>query len=530
MFSRLVGSFGFRTTFEVTFEKISSWKDGKADSLPTAVPISRKFFEAEVTIKMDSTGSANTFKLIIYGLREDIYKLLNPLQTIVHISLGYADGESKEVMVGLLTEKNLEAGDCWYEATLSGVDYVYERLKRPGVPFRKVYKPEDKKTIGDIAQDICQTVHVNSNIAVPRPEPFTLAQSFNDVSPLEALQKIAKIGGFSIQAKDGKLWMGTPEALGVTQLTPITDGATSHPVTARSDTPGTSPLDGQDFKVAGLPSLRPSDLVTLGKQQYRIESVTHELKREGGYQCWGRALSPDASHDDAQAAARPSATQVARKVGQSLAQRERQRPAVSAGEVKEYTAGQHTTTVNIGLDAKPEMVSPSVQAKLRSDPVPLPEKPIASPFAFGNCGLMVPIYPKMRALLVHSWHEPDDAIAAGFMWTAQMKPPPNQQGDWWLCLPTQVDANNGLPSVPTADDLITKDGQRVIQVKGMKITIGAGLLNSIGSRPSPGSDESLTIQAGQDPKITKFTIKDGEIELTDGSVKMTISGGKISIS
>jgi hypothetical protein len=526
MFSRLVGSFGFRTTFEVTFEKIRSWKDGTTDPLPIAVPISRKFFEAEVTIKMDSTECANTFKLIIYGLREDIYNLLNPLQTIVHISLGYADDESKEVMVGLLTEKNLEAGDCWYEATLCGVDYVYERLRRPGVPFSKNY---DNKTIGEIAHDICQTVHVDSNIVVSSSKPLD-HQTFNDISPLQALLKVANLGHFSIQAKDGKLGMGNSQNLGVIQQTPITDGATSHPVTARSDTPSTSPLDGQDFKVAGIPSLRPSDLVTLGKQQYRIESVTHELKRDGGYQCWGRAVSPDASHDDVQAAARPSATQVARKVGQSLAQRERQRPAVSAGDVKEYTAGQHTTTVNIGLDAKPEMVSPSVQAELRSDPVPLPDKAIASPFAFGNCGLMVPIYPKMRALLAHSWHEPDDAIAAGFMWTAQMKPPPNQQGDWWLCLPTQVDANNGLPSGPTADDLITKDGQRVIQVKGMKITIGAGLLNLVGSRPSPSNDESLTIQAGQDPKITKITIKDGEIEMTDGSVKMTISGGKISIS
>jgi hypothetical protein len=528
MFSRLLGSFGFRTTFEVKFEKISSWEKGEADPLSTKVPISHNFFEAEITVKMDSTDFANTFKLIIYGLREDIFNLLNPQQTIVHISLGYADGESKEVIVGLLTEKNLVAGDCWYEATLSGVDYVYERLRRPGISFSQEYKD---KTIRDMAQDICQRVHVNSNIAVPGAEKRTFNQTFDNIPPFKALQKIANLGHFSIQAKDGKLWMGNPETLGVTQLTPITDGATSNPVTARSDTPGTSPLDGQNFKVAGNPSLRPSDLVTLGKQQYRIESITHELKREGGYQCWGRALSPNASHDDAQAAARPSATQVARKVGQSLAQRERERPAVSAGDVKKYTAGQHTTTVNLGLDAKPEMVSPSVQAELRSDPVSLPDKPIASPFAFGNCGLMVPIYPKMRTLLAHSWHEPDDAIAAGFMWTAQMKPPPNQQGDWWLCLPTQVDANNGLPSGPTTDDLITKDGQRVIQVKGMKITIGAGLLNSVGSRPSPGSDESLTIQAGQDPKkITKITMKDGEIELTDGSVKMIISSGKISIS
>src|SRR6266581_6161705 len=199
MLSRIVGSFGFRTTFQVTFEKILSWKEGTTAPLPTVVPISRKFCEADVTRHMDSAGSANTFKLTIYGLGNDIYKLLNTQQTIMHISLGYADGESKEVMVGLLTEKSLEAGDCWYEATFSGVDYIHERLRRPGISFSKDYKDT---TIGDIAQNICQTVHVNSNIAVPRPEPFTLNQTFNDVPPLKALQKIAKIGGFSIQAKD----------------------------------------------------------------------------------------------------------------------------------------------------------------------------------------------------------------------------------------------------------------------------------------------------------------------------------------
>jgi hypothetical protein len=324
-------------------------------------------------------------------------------------------------------------------------------------------------------------------------------------------------------------------------LQPITDGATSRPLTARGDTPDASALDGQDFKVAGVSSLRPGDLVTLGDKQYRVDSVTHELKRDGGYQCWGRALSPGASQNATQKAARPSAAKVALQMGQNLAQRERQRPAVSAGDVKDYTAGQHTTTVNTGQDVKPEMVSPSVQAPLRSDPVPLPDKPIASPFSFGSCGLIVPVYPKMRALLVHGWHEPDDAIIDGFLWTSQMKPPPNQQGDWWLCLPTDLDAD-GLPSGSTVDDLVTKDGQRVIQVKGMKITIGAGLLNSTGSRPSPGSDESLTIQAGQDTTITlkdgqiqvaksstSMTVADGKIELTDGTVTMTINGGKVSI-
>jgi len=528
MLSSLVGSFGFRTTFKVTFERMITTPLGSTTSpLPTTVPVSRSFFEADVKIHMDSTDTANTFEVTIYGLGNDIYKLLEPQKTILHIMLGYADGATSEVMTGLLTQKHIRAGDCWYEATLSGVDHVFDQLQHPASLAKQnceVRTTYQNKTIGDIARALCSLAGVSPNITVTGPVQASMA--FDNVTPLQALRQVAGKGGFGIQAKDGKLWMGNPSDLGVIQLQPIKDGATEQPLTARGAPCTTNTLDGQDFRVAGVPALRPGDLVTLGTDQYRIQSVTHELKRDGGYQCWGRALSPSATKNDIQAAARPSAAQVARQVQQNVASHERRRPAVSAGDIHDYTPGQHTTTVNTGQDTTPDMVSPSVQARLRVDPVPLPDKPIAAPFAFGSCGLIVPIYPKMRALLVHGWHEPNDAIVDGFLWTTHMKPPPNQQGDWWLCLPTELDTD-GLPTGNTVDDLITKDGQRVIQVKGMQITIGAGLLNSAGSRPSPGSDESLTIQTDQGAKIT---IKGQQIQLTDGSVTMTIGNGQISIS
>jgi hypothetical protein len=171
------------------------------------------------------------------------------------------------------------------------------------------------------------------------------------------------------------------------------------------------------------------------------------------------------------------------------------------------------------------MTSPTVQAPLRDSPATLPDKPMASPFAFHKCGLVVPVYKKMRALMVNGWHEPNDAVVDGFLWSSDMTPPPNRAGDWWLCLPTQFDAD-GLPTGPTADDLITVDGQRVISVKGMKISVGAGLLNTAGSRPSPGSDESLTIQTDKGAKIT---LSGSQIQLTDGAVTVTIGNGKVNI-
>jgi hypothetical protein len=179
--------------------------------------------------------------------------------------------------------------------------------------------------------------------------------------------------------------------------------------------------------------------------------------------------------------------------------------------------------LSLGYDTTPDMVSPTIQATLRDKPVALNDKPIASPFAFDNCGLVVPVYPAMRSLLVHGWNEPEDAVAAGFVWTSDMTPPQNQVGDWWLCLPTEL-GGDGKPTGKAVNDLTSQAGQRVIQVKGMTITIGSGLLPDVGTRPTPGSDESLTIES--DDNQTKVTFTKGQITLTDGTATLTVGGTK----
>ena len=546
-----LGGPGFRASFEVTFARILPPLGPLAPppapvEIPTVVPVSSSFFEADIKIDMDATESANQFCLTVYGLGDDIYSLLVPQQTVVQITLGYDDTSSQEVMTGILCEKSIKAGDQWYEATLKGKDFIFDQLQRP---LQNVSQNFQNQTVGAIAAAICSNAGVATNIPDNGPSLTTI--SFNNVTPFDALNTLVqKTGGnstpkFRLQAKDGKLWMGVPDNLGVMQTTPITDGATSQPLSSCGDTAAASPMDGQDFKIAGLPALRPSDLVILGKDTFRIRSITHKLTRYGGYTCSGRALSPDAADEDAQQADRPSAPGVAKQLRKNLYQRERNRPAVDIGDVNAYTAGTHTATLDLGYNSTPDMASPTVQAKLNGQPVPLNDKPIASPFAFNNCGLVVPVYPKMRSLLVHGWNEPEDAVIGGFVWTAEMTPPPNQTGDWWLCLPTQFDGD-GKPTRNTVDDLIQQDGQRVIQVKGLKITIGSGLLNSVGSRPTPGSDESLTIEAddnqtkltfkagqiemitGQGPQ-TSITLQSGRIEMTDGTIKLTIGDGKVSI-
>jgi hypothetical protein len=505
--------------------------------LPTILPVTRAFFDAEITVEM-TRETGTKFTAVIHGLGDDIFALLDPQNTVVHISLGYADGTESEVVAGVLQKRSQKAGDGFYDTTLTGVDYIFDRLQCP----KKLINYESKinKSIGDIAKEICQQANVPAKVKITGPELKPIG--FHDVTPLVLLQELTKRAqdpdapcNIQLQVKDGTVWIGSPSDIGSDHPTPVNDVGDDTPLTTSGDCAADSAPDGKDFTIAGDPTLRPNDIFNLNGKQYRIDKITHTLSGDGGYLCSGRALSPDATACDQKKGGRPDAAMVAKVIQDNLIAREQPRPAVSAGEVGDYTPGQHSTTVKVGTAPQPEMTNRTIEAPLADKPVALPDKPIASPFAFDKCGLVVPVYPQMRALLVHGWNDPNDAVVDGFLWSSQMTSPPNQAGDWWLCLPTQF-TGDGLPTGPTTDDLITKDGQRLISVKGLKITVGAGLQNSAGSRPTPGSDESLTIEAAQGAKISlktaegaQVTLNGAQIQLTDGTVTVTIGNGKVSI-
>src|SRR5215472_4554056 len=138
MLNLAVGAFGFLTTFKVSFERLVQSPLGLLKvPIPTVVPISRTFFEIDAKVDMTSAGTADTFDLTLYGLGPEVYALLEPQKTLVHIELGYADGDSEEVMTGLLTTMKYEAGECWYQARLSGLDYAYALLADPSNPVNK---------------------------------------------------------------------------------------------------------------------------------------------------------------------------------------------------------------------------------------------------------------------------------------------------------------------------------------------------------------------------------------------------------
>jgi hypothetical protein len=133
----------------------------------------------------------------------------------------------------------------------------------------------------------------------------------------------------------------------------------------------------------------------------------------------------------------------------------------------------------------------------------------------------VPVYAGMKALLAHNLALQDDALVTGFIWseTPAIEPPTNKEGDWWLCLPIDFDTSKApSDSTKATNDLIANNGKRVIEVKGLKITIGAEKLANVGTRPSEGQDDEFLIEhkSGTTLKIAA----DGSLSIEAKSVSI----------
>jgi hypothetical protein len=218
-----------------------------------------------------------------------------------------------------------------------------------------------------------------------------------------------------------------------------------------------------------------------------------------------------------------------------------QRPAFDVGQIERYDdgrGGKHLATLRYGQTPPPEAVAPSVEVPVDLEPL-LHFKPLASPFAFHKCGLVVPVLPGMRAVLAHNRGLVNDAVVAGFIWAEQPKlqPPKNAAGDWWLCLPTSLDAA-GLPTGKGVNDLTNAAGMRVIQAKGLRITVGEGTLPDVGERPQVPDDlaaklvieheSGATIAIGNDGAVTVDT-GGKDITLKSGAASITLSGGNVTL-
>ena len=80
--------------------------------LPTVVPVSRDFYEADVKVDMAYGIEANPFTVVIAGLPTTLYDTIKIGATIVLVRLGYYGHQTEAVFEGLVLKKSKRQRPC----------------------------------------------------------------------------------------------------------------------------------------------------------------------------------------------------------------------------------------------------------------------------------------------------------------------------------------------------------------------------------------------------------------------------------
>jgi hypothetical protein len=506
----------------------------------------------------------------------------------VTIKLGYFDdsfkfNDSNKVMEGIVQEVQTEVQGDKLLTTLKGVEVGAYALTNTSWPI-KDKNLKGKMKIEEIAKAIISGAKIGkkdiklefhgNNIDFSLNNPTFRAEEL--MSCLDALAQQIDAEFFVL---DKSVWLGKPiqnDVIPSLKFDPDVNLATFSVVTKdaknkRFKDPKSDLLapikvekvEGFRFVITGNPQLRPGQKVSavidksavnvglpislpagisaedaFSKIEFRVHSLIHNFSTSTGYTCEGSAIIACTGKDCRSREAtfaQPNAEGVAEKITKRAESEQRNRPQIEVGTVQAYTPGnsstekQHLSNLYFGQRFEETETQPSIHIGVDSFEQQLfREKPIASPFAWHKCGLVTPIYPGMKALLSHNLGLQDDVIISGFIWSKEpaIAPPKNKEGDWWLCLPIAPD-NPPKDNTKAANDLTANNGKRVIEVKGLKITIGEGKLREIGDRPTEGKDDEFLIEHSSGSKIL---IKDGTIEMTSGGVTLKIGKSSVEIS
>ncbi|MFJ2211581.1 hypothetical protein ACIQVO_04005 [Streptomyces sp. NPDC101062] len=294
-----------------------------------------------------------------------------------------------------------------------------------------------------------------------------------------------------------------------------------------------------DLVVLGHPGLRAGQVATVNNVDHvpdgplRITRVVHRFGVRTGYVCEVKlAAAAAGEYVEVSDGVRSCVDRM-----EAGAERQRlARPAVDVGQVTAYRAAGHQVSLAYGQDPPPAMSMPSVQGGVEDD-VPLLDKPVAAPFAFGPCGLMTPVYPGMRALLAHNRGLVNDAVVVGYLWprTPGARAPSPEPGDHWLALPTGL-GPDGRPFGPGVNDLTDAKGGRIVQARGLRVGVGTKALPQVGVRPTPPGDDTLTIEHHTGTTIAIDTTgavtvstKGSRISLTNGAVSLSLDGPSVEV-
>jgi hypothetical protein len=509
--------------------------------------------DAEIHTTDRLGAQAGTFEITLHDLPKTAADLLadrhrasagdSPL--LVDIRLGYFDQpttQQQPVLLGAVTELQSQVSSAGELLTvIKGEEIAGHRLLSTGFEYHG--------TGLSSLQTILQAIHDTSKVEVvagaevggSRRDYTTRAST-----AMAALRQVATEAGTPLAVYGGRAVLGSKVTSGTrTKLNPQTnlvrqthrDQRSGDHVVAAEARPGAH----QEFTVLGDPGLHIGGQVTEPQgTTLTVTAVQHHFSITSGFLT---ELDTIAGPLPAQPA--PPATGVdgfldtlERRIQTTVDDR----TAVRVGAVTAYRPsgdgehGGHRATLRYGQQPAPELAAPSVDAEIGQDQL-LHDKPMASPFAWDRCGLIVPVYEGMRGLLVHNRGETTDAVTAGFVWSRhdQYTPPENEPGDYWLCLPTEV--LDGRPNGKGVNDLTDASGRRMIQAGALAIQVGKELLPDVGKRPDLPDDETLVITHSSGTTITvaadgslSITTSGPDIKLGNGDASITISGTDITLA
>lgn len=495
--------------------------------------------DAAVTTKATLGPHATTFEITLWDLPLDAAEGLaeqsraragstDPL--LVDIGLGYFDQPStqlKPVLRGAITEIRTEvAADGSLLTRLKGMELGGYRLLRQ----KFAYDKPGESTFAQVfaAVEAATSVRVLHEGVTGANRDLTVAEG----TALSALGSLATKAGAPLAVRDEKAVLGT-----ISDPAPPARFRNADNIVDRgrwdSGSPdlqaGAGTTTRYELTVLGDPTLRVGARVSLDgreTQDLRLESVQHLFSLRSGYTCAVTVL-------DAASADRTDAVSGPHAVIDGLHALTRgvlaDHPAVDVGDVTGYRKtgegdnGGHRATVRYGQQPSASSVDDPVGNRLT-----LHDKPLASIFAWDRTGLVVPVYPGMRSVLLHNGGEVNDAISAGFLWSrnANHVPPKNEPGDYWLCLPTEV--AHGRPAGRGVNDLTDASGHRVVQAAGLAIEVGTEVLPEVGERPDPPTAQTLIIKHGKGTTITVG--EDGSVQITTDGKDLTFGNGKASIA
>jgi hypothetical protein len=369
---------------------------------------------------------------------------------------------------------------------------------------------------------------------------------FTGKTVLQALDEIARRAKAELLISDGKVFLGSPVSNGAASA-PLDYGVTlaKFDPLVKLGIPGTKKSDGSEpapdkkvkgflFTAIGDPGMRPAQTVTVkhiknyDSPEFRIRDVKHVFSATAGYTCVGSATE---SLPDGELARKvdtlitSGADTAARDLTDRIRAQAAENPVIEVVAVK-AAADKYQADLYYGQTADAKETQPSINVAVdqQEDHV-YQGKPVASAFAWRKCGLVTPVYPGMKAVVLHNRASASDGIVSAFVWSKQpdLPPPGNHVGDWWLCLPIDFDATQPPgDSTKAANDLTSNAGKRVIEVKGLTITVGGGKLGTVGTRPTEGADDEFLIQHASG--TTVHIDSTGALTIDASSASLTVKG------